>query len=449
MKKHLFSYKAAVILLSIFASYSAKAQQADTLTLDKAIEVALKNNNLLHIKQLQAAEHQAGTREAVIKYFPVFTLNSTYQYNVNTGQLTIPAGSFGVLPLGAINIPMPPADKAFELGKHHTFNAGVVVYQPITQLGKIKIGVDIAKTDYSIASLEQSKAALQITNAVEQLYYGILAVRKRKEEAQKNIEVAKLILFDVQGALQSGKAIEANEAGLNANIADKEQALLKLKFEEEDYLAEFKTLTGIIADELLLADDHTGVSLDKGLEAYQTDAGKNNMDIQLTRFRKQKSELGIQAARHSYLPEIGIMGGYTYQEGNILYPRHNPFIGARFQWNIQDLFSNRQVLNQRKLLQRQAEENEAYTRKQTSVAVEKAYRKMRQAEELIAVAEKAVNYRRQELKVAYDKRAAGLNTPINVMETEAAMAKAEADLYAAKQSHKVAVAELRMLTAAR
>ena len=434
-----------VIILSLSICCSLKAQQADTLRLSDAIEMALRNNNLIKIKQLQEQEMQSKITESKIKWFPVVTVSSTYQYNANLGELSIPAGSFGALPLGSTMIPLPGQDIGFALGKHNTFNVGVTAYQPITQLSKVKTGVDVAKTEHTIATLEYTGAELKITNAIEQLYFGILAVRKRKEEALKNIEIAKLKLYDVESALMSGKTIDVNAAGLNANIADEEQKLLKLDFDEEDYIAEFKKITGIASKQLFLVNEETETFDNKSLEDYLTAAEQNNIDIRLANLQKQKSDLGISAVKRSNLPEIGLIAGYAYQEGTIIYPQNNPFVGANFKWNIQDLFSNKQTLNQRELLRYQAQENEIYIQKQTSAEVEKAYRKIKQAERLIEVAQKAATYRTQELEIENNRKAAGLNTPLKVLETEAALAKAEADLYGAKQSYRIALSELKIL----
>ena len=437
-----------IIFLSIFICCGLEAQQTDTIRLirlNEAINIALQNNNLVRIRHLQEMEYQSKVSEAKIKWFPVVSVGSTYQYNTNLGLLSIPAGSFGALPLGANVINLPGDDIAFDLGKHNTFNVGVTAYQPITQLSKVKSGVDVAKTEYAISLLEQTGAELKVANAVEQLFLGILVVRMRKVEAQKNIEVAKLKLFDVESALLSGKTVDANLAGLNAAIADEEQELLKWDFEEEDYIAEFKKVTGITSAEFYLVDEETNDFTEKSLDDYLFEAENKSIDIQLVQLQKQKSEIGIQAAKRSNLPDIGLIAGYTYQEGSIIYPKNNPFVGVNFKWNIQELFSNKQILNQRRLIRQQAMENEEYTQKQISVDVEKAYRKMKQAERLIIVAQKALTYRKQELKIEYDRKESGLNTPLKVLETEAATAKAEADLYGAKQSHRIALGELKML----
>ncbi|HEY8403113.1 MAG TPA: TolC family protein [Flavobacteriales bacterium] len=442
MKLHLYT---VAVLLLIGTCSTATAQEQQVWTLEKSIAHAIESNNLIRIRQLQIEEQESKIKEAQIKRYPALTVNSTYQYNVNVGSLTIPAGSIGVLPLGPVPIPMPNTDVTAELGTHNTFNAGVLAYQPLTQQAKIGTGIEVAKTEKNMATLELNKAQLQIKNGIEQLYYGILATRKRIVEAEKNIEVAQLKLYDLESALNSGKTIDANTAGLNANIASQEQELLKLRFQEEDYIASFRQLTGINDAELILAEEVVTIEVIGDLDALQAQAKANNPDIQLSQLQIQKGELAIKAAQHSNLPELGIIAGYTYQQGNLIFPENNPYAGINLKWNIQDLFSNKQLANQRKLLVQQAQENETYMRQQVAVSVEKAYRKLRQAEELIAVAQKAVDYRKQELKIEQDKAAAGLNRPINLLETEAALAKSEADLYGAQMSYKVAKAELEML----
>jgi outer membrane protein len=442
MKSHLYT---VALLVLIGTSNTATAQEQQVWTLEKSIAHAMESNNLIRIRQLQIEEHEGKIKEAQIKRYPALTVNSTYQYNANIGSLTIPAGSFGVLPLGPTPILLPNSDVTAELGTHNTFNAGVLAYQPLTQQGKIGTGIEVAKTDKSIATLELSKAQLQIKNGIEQLYYGILATRKRIVEAEKNIEVAQLKLYDLQSALNSGKTIDANTAGLNANSASQEQELLKLRFQEEDYIASFRQLTGITDGELLLVEEPVTMVATTDLQSLQAQANTNNPDIQLSQLQIQKGELAVKAAQHSNLPELGIIAGYTYQQGNLIYPENNPYAGINLKWNIQDLFSNKQLANQRKLLVQQAQENEAYTRQQVSVSVEKAYRKLRQAEQLIVVAQKAIDFRKQEYKIENDKQIAGLNRPINLLETEAALAKSEADLYGAQMSYKVAKAELELL----
>jgi outer membrane protein TolC len=446
-----FSKNTIVLLLVIIlTTRGIQAQQIAKLTLQQAIEAAKNNNELIHIKRLQVLEQNSRIKESKVKLYPAVSLNAGYQYNTSLGQLNIPAGAFGTLPLyypttGLVTMAMPNENKTFDVSKHGNANAGATVYQPLTQLGKIKTGIDIARKDLAISALDESRTEVQIINAIEQCYYGILAIRKRKEEALKNIEAAKLKLYDIQSALLAGKTTAVNELGLKAALANDEQELLKLKFQEEDYLADFKKLTGLSADELIFEDADMSISLPASLLEYQASAALNNIDLQISNLQKEKSELAVKAAKQSYLPEVGVFVGYSFQQGNNIMPESNPFAGASFKWNLQDVFTNGQMLSQSHNRRQQAEANEKYIKTQTAISIEKAYRKMKQAEEMIAVAQKTVNYRKAELKIKVDQKQTGLSKPLNVLETEADLAKSQADLYGAIMNYKVALADLKVL----
>ncbi|KAA9340381.1 TolC family protein [Larkinella humicola] len=442
--KFKFVLKLAIVWL---ITTPAIAQQGEPLTLQKAIDLALQNNHLLNAKKWQVEEKRAQVKESEIKKYPSVSVSSTYQYNANLGALVIPQGSFGSLPLSAENVvALPNADKTFVLGNHHTFNVGATVYQPVSQLGKIRTGIDLAKTDVRMAEMEKEKAALRIRQTVEKVYYGLLITRKQKEEAQAKLDLAHLKLYDVESALLSGKTVDAGKVGLQANIADEEQNLLKLTIQAEDYTADLKQLTGILTPSFIPEDVMPAVQTSHSVEEAKTIATTHNVNLKIATLGQIKTELAIKAAKLSYRPDVGLIAGYTYQTGNVLYPANNPFAGVSFKWNIQDLVANKQVLNQRGFLLQQARENVANTQEQVTNDIEKAYRKINQATALIAVAEKAVNYRTQELKIQNDRKDAGLNTQADILTTKSLLAKAQADLYAAQLNYRLAQSDLKILT---
>lgn len=443
--KNRFKYIAISSVLFFQISLNASAQEK--ISLEQSIDKALINNKLYQIKGLQVEEKKAKINEDRVKLYPVVSVSSAYQYNANIGQLGIPAGSLGVLPLPTGNVALPNNELNFDLGKHHTFNVGASAYQPISQLDKIKTGIKVAEADVEIASKEKVNASLQIRQGVERLYYGILINRKQNEEALAKLELAKMRLYDVESAKMSGKTIEPNESGLQANIADEEQNLLKLEIQLEDYMSDFKKLTGLEGENITLEPVSLEVAqASKTMEDYKSGALENNVEIQLAELSKVKSELGIKAAKLSNRPDFGILAGYTYQVGNVIFPQNNPFLGASLKWNIQDLFSNKEVLHQRVLVSQQAQTLLADKKDEINYNVEKAYRKILQAKSLVQVAERAYTYRLQELKVQKDREFAGLNTKADVLNTKSQLAKSEADLFAAQLSYRLAVSDLQILT---
>ena len=172
----------------------------------------------------------------------------------------------------------------------------------------------------------------------------------------------------------------------------------------------------------------------------------SNSDLKIAELNQQKAKQAVKAARLNYLPDLGFIAGYSYQTGNNLYPGKNPFVGANFKWNLQDIFSNRQQVNQRNFLLEQASENVINTREQVTSEIEKAHRKINQSVALINVAQKAVTYREEELKIEQDKQTSGLNTKTNLLDAQALLAKARANLLAAQLNYRLACSDLTILT---
>jgi len=430
-------YITGILTMLLIAAGEQTYAQTDTLSLERAIDAAMQNNRVLKIRKLQFEEKQAKVKEDEVKKYPTLILNSTYLYNVNTSD-PLPVNSTTVLP-----VPVP--DKYMELGEHNTFNAAGVIYQPITQQGKIRTGIDISKTDVLIAEREKKKVAQQVRQSVERIFYGLLINQKQKMEATSKLEAAKIKLYDVESALLAGKTVNVDKAGLQANIADQQQTILQLEIQEQDYMDDLKQITGLSGNNLFLANVDMAVAAPLSLDESKSVAFVNNVDVNIANLNQAKADLGIKAARQSYLPDVGFVGGYFYQTGNSVFPNSNPFAGINFKWNIQDVFANRHVVKQRELLSKQANENLSNTREQLNTDIDKAHNKIIQINNLIAVARKTVYYRREELKIQLDKEASGLNTKVDILNARSSLAKSEADLYAAQLSYRLAISDLKIL----
>jgi outer membrane protein len=450
VQKNLFhNITAAIGILVLAVRIPVAAQTIKTLELEDAIDLALQKNHLLSIRKYQTLEKQAKVMEDRIKFLPAIGVGGSYQYNTNLPSITVRQGMFGTLPFSGVFYPLPPVDEIIEVGKHNVYNAGVTFYQPVSQIGKINAGVQLSKAELQIAQTEESKATFQVKQAVEKLYFGLLILTKQMEEADIRIELAKARLHDAESAVKAGKTTESGIYGLSANAADEEQNLLKLKIQFDDYSADLIQLTGL----------DPGVKLDLRpipADVFRGDLaeidtsvfvpGTKNNDLKVASLNKTKAGYSIRASKFSYLPDLGILGGYTYQEGSDIYPKNNTYIGASLKWNLQDVLSNRTIQKQRTFLMKQAEENLANTKEQVIRDIAKGYRRLKQAMELINVAGKVVEFRRADLKIQTDRRASGLNLDADLLSAKASTAKAESDYFAAQMNYRIALSELKILT---
>ena len=447
---------ATVVLIAavLLGSTGAQAQAPpEKLTLDQVTNLALSNNHLLGIKHLQVEQKKQKVKEDQVKYFPMVGVLSSVG-KVDFSDLTIPQGSIRNIPLGSTTVPIPLRDETIELKDRNTNITALYVYQPIFQLGKIREGVGVSKTEVRISEAEEVKARTQIKQGIEKLYFGILILQKQKEESALKLELSRTKLHDVESAVLAGKTSSVNKTGLQAAMADEEQNLLKLDIQLQDLTSDLKHLAGLPASgEMLLepvateGDHIAGTSDDSALEieALKREAQANNTDLKLALLSGVKADQAIKASRYSYLPDLGIVGVRTFQEGSATYPLNEKYIGVSLNWNIQDAFSNTYVKRQRIYLKKQADENIANTKEQVEADLEKALRKVGQWADMTAVAEKAVAYRRQDMKLQTDRRDAGLSLQSEYLAARAALAKSEADLYAAQLSYRLALTDLKIL----
>ncbi len=425
------------------------SQVTTSLTLSQAEDLALQKNHLLNVRRLQVEEKQQKVNEDKVKFLPSVIVGGSYQYNTNLPGLTLEKGMFGQLPYGTLTIPLPAKDEVLQIGNHNLYNAGVAVYQPVTQIGKINAGLNVTRTELQITKTEEAKAAVIVRQSVEKLYYGLLILQKQIEEAEIKVELAKSKLGDVESAVSAGKTTESNMYGLAASAADEEQNLLKLKIQFDDYASDLKQLSGLDPAQEIKIEPVPADSMVfnmAGIDTSFTAASQKNNDLKMASLANTKADYSVRASKFSYLPDVGILGGYSYQNGTVIYPKNNTYIGASLKWNLQDMLTNRTVQRQRVYVKKQAEENLENAREQVRKDITKACRKVKQAEELIKVAAKVVDYRREDLKIQSDRRISGLNLESDFLTAKASMAKAEADYFAAQMNYRIAVSDLQILT---
>ena len=434
----------AVILLASCVTLRA---QNNTFSLQQLIDSAVSKNHLMAIKEWQLREKTARLKEDEIKRYPSVILGANYQYNFSLGDLHIPTGALGSVQTTSGSQLIPGENMQMQLGQHTNYGADIALYQPLLQQTRIKTGLDIDRTDIARSEKEKVKMARELKLGVQKLYYGILITQKQREEAVARFEFEQAKLANTEDARAAGKAIASNLSGLRAQVAEQEQNILKLDILLQDYKRELSSIANIQPDFNVGLFDTTTTSLKTigPAEAYQ-DTKETNTDLQIARLDQEKAALGIKAAKQSNLPDIGLVAGYYYQQGNPILPTSSPYIGINLRWNLQDLLSNRQVLRQREAQLKQAEHQVLYQQQQLHADINKAHRKVNQSQALMEVARKAMRYRHEELNVQQDKQDTGMDIKSALLEVKANAAKSEADFYAAQLSYLLAIAELEHLS---
>lgn len=432
-----------MIMLYLTCSYTVNAQKA--YSIDQLIDAAQKNSRQLSIKGYQVMEKTSKLREDGIRRYPSVTLDGSYQYNFKLPDISIPAGTIGSVSTGnGVEQLLPAQDSKFKVGEKGSYNVGINLYQPITQQFKLETGLAIDRADIKIGEQERVQTSRQLKIQMERLFYGALILRKTAEAERLKLALANAKLADGDASRSAGTSTPASLAGLKADIAGQEQTLLKLDLQLQDYLSEISMMTGIDVQQLQLQETDPSDKI-SNINDYQTSA-LQTPELQIAKLTREKAELGIKAIKQSNLPDFGIIAGYYRQQGSPVLPASSPYVGISLKWNIQDLFANKEIKIQRHAQLRQAEDNLAYTQQQLNLGVERAWRKIQQCSSLISAANKAVLFRKDELREQQDRLAAGFEIKSAVLETKVKLAQSETDLYTAKLQQAIAIAELNNIS---
>lgn len=433
--------KISILFFSFFIyALAAVGQSPVKLSLTEAQEMAVKQNRLLRISRFKEQESLDSVKNMRSKYYPNIDAAGLYNYTTNT-DVSIPQGILGSIS----GFPIPDQDyKLFE-GRHGIVVGGVQVTQPLSQLTKVATGVKVAETNLSIAKAQTRRNELKIKQGAEKLYYGILIAKKQREQAMVDLELYKAQLYDVVSALLAGETDSTRYYGLQAQISSGQQKLMQAGYQIENYTADLVELTGLPAGTSLELDSVIRAEPDSTPAAeYQEKAEANNPEIRIAALTREKAKFGVLAAKKNYIPDLSLTAGYTYQNVLRLLPDNNYHVGVLMTWKILDWGSRRSLLDQRRSQENQAEELLAHTREQVNNATSKAYRNKLQARQLLDAAGKAVEYRRQELRFAQNRRAAGEVLKRDVLTAQSNLAKAETDYFSALLNYRLAGSELQI-----
>src|SRR5712692_5901965 len=153
--------KRKAILLLMATTLSSSPALADErngrgpsrrITLQEAVQLALKHNHKVRIAGYAVDEKQHAKEAAKGSYFPSVRNDSSFLRVTDTQLIQINPGSLGT----AGGTPIPPVSSVLNQGGRSMTTSGTQITQPLSSLLKIKRANDIAQAEVK-ASREKAK----------------------------------------------------------------------------------------------------------------------------------------------------------------------------------------------------------------------------------------------------------------------------------------------------
>jgi outer membrane protein TolC len=305
------------LLGSTFTTTSVAQQSTANpmqLTLEQAINLALKQNHSVHLRGLSVEQMQSRKDEARSNYLPQLKASGSVLHVTELEGVQIPAGAFGSYQSTG---PVPAKSLVIDQGGLTGYMGGVGLEQPITQLFRIHQANIAAKQDLLIARTELDQTQDAIALQVRQLYYNILINRQKVKASQDQLAAAQIKDEENRSDVASGNALEIAALQSKAAILQAQQESLTLRLQGNDFGRQLADVLGLPVE--------TPIDLDPGAAAVALDipsradairiALDQNQDLKAARQTLVKAQAGLAAAKDAYIPDVTALSRYSYQSG--------------------------------------------------------------------------------------------------------------------------------------
>jgi outer membrane protein TolC len=327
-----------VLLGSIFLTNSVAQQSSANpmrLTLEQAINLALKQNRSIHLRSLSVDQTQSKKDEARSNYLPQLKTSGNILHLTELEGVEIPAGSLGSYPSTG---PVPTPSLVIGQGSDTAYTGGVGLEQPLTQLFRIHHANVAAQQDVLIARTQLDQTQDAIALQVRQLYYNILITQQKLKASQDQLAADQIKDQESQSDVARGNALEISALQSKAAILQAQQDSLTLRLQGNDLQRQFADVLGLPVQ--------TAIDLDPGAAAVAIDipsrldavriALDQNQELKAARQTLVKTQAGLAAAKDAYIPDVTVLSRYSYQSGVPFLAHNFGTFGFSFSYDLFD-----------------------------------------------------------------------------------------------------------------
>jgi outer membrane protein TolC len=402
------------------------------LTLTQAIDLALKQNRDLKLAQLSVVDSEHKKTIARSAYLPHIKNESGVLHITDLAGVEIPAGAFGNHPATGL---IPGGNLFLDQGSTTSYTSGTGLAQPLTQMFKIHESTRAATADVNAAKIQVNQAENDVALKVRQLYFGILIAQLKQQAAAEEVAASQVNVQESAEAVERGSALEVVALESRASLLDARQSALTQKLQIHDLTVSLDDLLGLpLTAELQLDEDTSAASmLIPPREECIRIAHEHSPEIQAAEQSVVKAKAGLAAAKDAYIPDITGLARYSYQSGIPFLVHNFGTFGFTLSYELFDGGRRIAEIKDSQTLLSRAELNLVKVEEEVAVQVEQAYDKVEQLQDLVGVAEEALQVRAEAARLA-DRR----------FEQTAALASTRAEAHAKSISAKASLVEAHL-----
>jgi outer membrane protein TolC len=387
----------ALVSAQTLTAQENKASSSRHITLDEAVDLALKHNHVVRIAGMKVEEKEHAKEVARSAYFPILRNDSNALHLTDTQFIGIPAGGLGI----ADGTLIPARSVVLNQGGQTLVGSGTSLTQPLTQLLKIKSANDIALAELNATRGKGRQTENMVALSVHQLYYRILITQAHREATQAKIQATEELNKERVQQVKYGSSLEEEAIESRAQTLEAKQDLLSTDLQLSDLTMQLNDAIGLpLTTQLVLDAGVKQVTDTCEREECLRVARESHPEIAEARAEVEKASAAVRLSKRQYLPDVEAFARHSYQSNVPFLARNFGTFGVHVGIDIFDGGRRRAAIGEHNAQLAQARENLARVTEEIELRVETAYNKLERTRQMVKVSEELLSFRAEAHRIS-------------------------------------------------
>jgi len=427
---------------TLLVPFLASAEPAQTLTIDDAVNEALRVNDQLHAARFRAEGAEDSARSARGRLLPALNASNNFQHYADPFVLQIGPQVAGNPPVTARNV--------------NTNTLTISGDQPILGLLHRAKDFSAAGSLAEASRADEENARAQLAEQVRTIYLRLFEARAGVSIAEASIEQLQKQVQDAQARYNAGTITKADLLRFQTAVANAQQqriqaatlattsrqALLTfLSRNPEDPALDFVEPVDLERKAAQPVGSSTDELINRALQSRP--------EVQRAAKQAESARANGQARMLELLPEVDVQAAYIYVRGQVFQPENSFFVGVMTSWPFWT-WGTRWYAAQS--AQRQADAAESLredARKQVAFDVSSKVAQLEAQFVAVQVAETAIASAEEAYRVTSAQVSAGTATTTDLLDAQSALTTARLNLARAQYERSIARVALDRASSAR
>ncbi len=398
--------------------------QPEELTLQQAVQLALKNNRQVRMAALEVGktgDELAASRTYRLPQFRVDVLESQLFTRLD---FTFSRGVFGVYPPVG---PIPDRDAPVRTPRRPNTLILARATQPLSQLYRINLGVKLRDLGRQAAEERARLARQSVVHQVEKAYYGIQQTESALRAAEEAIQLYRELDRVAAESLAQQAVLQSESLEVKARLAKAEYDAFTVR---QALASQKESLNVLLGRDpriefRVTAAGPPAPEAPPDLEAARVAALAERPELKEARLRVRQAEYDRAVKKSEFLPDVSLMVNYLSPFSIEVLPKNLAAGGLLLSWDVFDWGRKKRELAARDKTIEQAKQSLAEAEAQVLAEVGARRRRLEEARTLIRVVEMARVAAEERLRVAKNRHAEQAALLKDVLESQTVLSDVE------------------------